>query len=79
MDDTTLLSVKLKDSKSHVLLALTNQKETGSFENIPYQLSKLDFDEQEEADDQLTEIVSEELESETGPKWFILGSLDGYS
>jgi hypothetical protein len=67
-----------KDSKSHVLVALTNQKETGSFENIPYQLSKLDFDEQEEADDrELTEIVSEELESETGPKWYILGSLDG--
>lgn len=67
-----------KDSKSHVLVALTNQKETGSFENIPYQLSKLDFDEQEEVDDrELTEIVSEELESETGPKWYILGSLDG--
>lgn len=74
----TSVSETKKDSKSHVLLALTNQKETGSFENIPYQLSKLDFDEQEEADDrELTEIVSEELESETGPKWFILGSLDG--
>lgn len=74
----TSVSETKKDSKSHVILALTNQKETGSFENIPYQLSKLDFDEQEEADDrELTEIVSEELESETGPKWFILGSLDG--
>lgn len=74
----TSVSETKKDSKSHVILALTNQKETGSFENIPYQLSNLYFDEQDEIDDrELTEIVSEELESETGPKWFILGSLDG--
>lgn len=67
-----------ENEKTHLLLVLTNNKESGSFDSVAFQLADLNFDENEEFDDrELTDIISEELESETGPKWIVVGSLDG--
>lgn len=63
--------------KSHLLFALTESNESGSFESLPLELVKLNKEDDDEAEDRdLAEITSEELDSETGPKWFVVGAPD---